>query len=248
MPAPFDCMYLAAVAQYKFSAQTRRPEPSLRLLVGHFNLLDALSQELVDSGAWASLETPPLSKPVAQSDSSVQSKFAEDFDEHCESGNSGWGTSDLDDDDSTSSSDWSDEGWELEDDNHQQQRKAETDNGVREPSLLEDHLSQLCFLASQAGADKNNYGLMEDLRGPDIDDELSTQAPVVVSSEKPMAAEMSRLTPSPTSHPGLFHPPPRNPVRLAKPARLVPARAPMDLEQQRRQQQQTGAQSVLVIS
>jgi len=229
MPTPFDCMYLAAIAQYKLSAQRGRPAPSLRLLVGHSNLLDALVHEFVDSGAWASLEAPPLSKPVVQSDSSAQSKFAEDFDEHCEGGNSDWGSSDSDDDDSTSSSDWGDEGWE--DDNYQQQRMAETDNGVRPLSLLEDHLSQLCFLASQTGADGSSNWSMEDLGARDIDDEPSTQAPVVVSSEKAMA-EMSRLPPSPTSHPGLFHSPPRNPVRLAKPARLIPARASLGLKQQ----------------
>ncbi|KAK0620992.1 hypothetical protein B0T14DRAFT_522536 [Immersiella caudata] len=244
MLARFDCMSLAAIAQYKLSAQTGRPALPLRLLVGHSNLLNSLVQELVDTGAWASLEAPPLSKPVVQSDSSAQSKFAENFDEHCEDGNSDWGSSDSDDDDSTSSSEWSDEGWE--DDNCQQQRMAETDNGVRRLSLLEDHLCQLCFLASQTVAGGSSNWSMEDLGGRDIDDEPSVQAPVVVSSEKEIA-EMSRLTPSPTSHPGLFRPPLRNPVRLAKPARFVPARASIDLKQQQ-EQQQAGAHSVLVTS
>lgn len=203
MPAPFDCVYLAAIAQYKLSAQTGRPAPSLRLLVGHSNLLGTLMQELVDSGVWRGLEAPPLSKPEAQSDSSAKSKFTEGFDECCEGGSLDWDSSDSDGD-STSSSDWSDN--EPDDDNHHQPRISETDDGGRELSLLGDHLSQLCFLTSQTGAD-SSWWPMADLGGRHTDDEPSTQAPVVVSSENAMA-EISRSTSSSPSHPsGTLLPP-----------------------------------------
>ena len=202
MPAPFDCTYLAAIAQYKLSAQTGRPAPSLRLLVGHSNLLGTLAQELVGSGVWGSPEAPPLSKPEAQSDSSAKSKFAEDFGECCEVGNLDWSSSDSDED-STSSSDWSDNG--PEDDNHYQPRIAETDDGVRGPSLLEDHLSLLRFLASQTGADSSSWSI-SDLGGRHADDEPSTQALVVFSSEKAMAG-ISRSTSSSPIPSGTLLPP-----------------------------------------
>jgi len=223
MSATIDCVYLAAIAQYKLSAQTAYPAPSLRLLVGHSNLLGTLVPELVDLGVW-SLETPPQPKPEEQSDSPAKSKLAGDFGECSDGGNFDWNSSDSDDD-STSSSDWSDD--EPEDDNSQrvetknassQPRIADTDDGVTELSLLKDHLAHLRFLASQIGADSS--WLTAELEGRHTDDEPSIQAPVAVSSEKAMA-EISR-DPS-AFHPGRFCLPPRNSARLAEPGVPVPA-------------------------
>jgi len=229
MSATTDPVYLATIAQYKLSIQAGRPAPSLRLLVGHSNLLGTLAPGLLD--LW-SLDPSQL-QPEKQGDDAgtAGSKFTEKFTECSGGGNLDWDSSSDSDDDSAYSSDESYDGTE-DDDNSQH---AETDNDATELSLLDDHLAQLRRrLASRASAASTGSWLTAEFWRRRSEEKLSMQAPVVVSSENAMA-ETSTAPSAPIASPSCSPPsspcfclPPRNPGRVAEPGVLVSDQASFD--------------------
>ncbi|KAH6850520.1 hypothetical protein B0I37DRAFT_371815 [Chaetomium sp. MPI-CAGE-AT-0009] len=83
MPSAIPCArYLARTAQFKLWAEVTRPNPELRLLVGHSNLIELLMLELQHADFGQPQETPYRWTPEVGEGNGGRSRFVEDMEDY----------------------------------------------------------------------------------------------------------------------------------------------------------------------